>query len=426
MRKVFLVMKREYLTRVRTKAFVIGTFLVPLLMLALIAIPAIIATRQSSRTMKLAVIDETGNLTAALIQGLTEKLPSGDPAYRIVRHLEHVRPQDDPKLRAELLAQVNRGELDGFLILPTHLLDGEAAAFHTLNPGDMAVSNAVRRALDDAATAERLKARGLKVENVRELVGGVNLTVVKVTKEGEVVEKGQTIITAIVLMFLLYMTIFVYGLATMQSVQEEKNTRVVEILVSSAQPTHLLWGKLLGVGAVGFTQLAVWITSATLLGVYGAAVAAAVRPGASLPRFPIPPSILFFLAVFFVTGYFLYASLYAAIGAMVSSTEESQQVATPINILLGFSPALLGIIVRNPNSQLAIALSMIPFFAPVHMVLRITLQTPPLWQISLSVLIMVLTTSGIIYLAARVYRVGILMYGKRPTLVELARWLRYR
>jgi ABC-2 type transport system permease protein len=226
-------------------------------------------------------------------------------------------------------------------------------------------------------------------------------------------------------MLFLYMTIFVYGLATMQSVQEEKNTRVVEILASSIRSTHLLWGKMLGVGAVGFTQLAVWMGTGALLGAYGATAAAAFRPGVVLPRIQLPWSILAFIAIFFVAGYFLYASLYAAIGAMVSSTEEAQQVSTPINVLLGFSPVMLGLILRDPNSSTAVALSMIPFFSPVHMVLRITLQTPPLWQILLSILIIVATTSVIITLSARVYRVGILMYGKRPSLVEVVRWLRY-
>ena len=425
MRKIWLVVKREYLTRVRTKGFIFGTFAVPLIMLAMVIVPALLLARQASRTMKLAVIDGTGNLYSALAQGLDRKLPNGQPAYRIVRRVDSPSPPDQQKLREELRAQVNREELDGILFIPTKILEGEAAVLHTRNPGDFGTSNSIQRALDDAATAQRLKARGVEVKDVRALVGGVKLTLVKVTEEGEVVERGQTIILAIALMFFLYMTIFVYGLATMQSVQEEKNTRVVEILVSSLRPTHLLWGKLLGVGAVGFTQLGVWLTAGALLGTYGAVVAGMFRPGASFPRFPIPIHIMGFLAVFFVIGYFLYASLYAAIGAMVSSTEESQQVSAPINILLGFSPALLGVIIRNPNSPLAVALSMIPFFSPVHMVLRITLQTPPLWQILLSILIILTTTSGLVYLSARIYRVGILMYGKRPSLVELSRWLRY-
>jgi ABC-2 type transport system permease protein len=425
MRKVWIVVKREYWTRVRTKGFIFSTFAVPLIMLAMVIVPALLLSRQTSHTMKLAVIDKSSGLAEALAQGLDDKLPNRQPAYRIVRRVDSPSPPDEQKLGEELQAQINREELDGYLVIPAKILEGEPAVLHTRNPGDFGTSNAVQRALDDAATAQRLKARGLEVKDVRALVGGVKLTLIKVTEEGEVVEKGQTIILAIALMFFLYMTIFVYGLATMQSVQEEKNTRVVEILVSSLRPTHLLWGKLLGVGAVGFTQLAVWLTAGALLGTYGAAVAGLFRSGASFPRFPIPFSTMGFLAVFFITGYFLYASLYAAIGAMVSSTEESQQVSAPINILLGFSPALLGVIIRNPNSSLAVVLSMIPFFSPVHMVLRITLQTPPLWQIFLSIFIIVVTTSALVYLSARIYRIGILMYGKRPSLVELVRWLRY-
>ena len=425
MRKIGLVIKREYLTRVRTKGFLFGTVVVPLILIAMIVIPALIASRQSDRTMKLAIVDGTGNLAAAIIQGLSEKLTNGDPAYRIVRRVDSVAPEEEKRLREELRRQVNQGELDGFLLIPSQALEGEPAAFYTRNTGDFRLSTTVRRALDDAATVSRLKARGLEVENVRNLLGGIKLTLIKVTQDGEVVERGQTVALSIVLMLFLYMTIFVYGLATMQSVQEEKNTRVVEILASSIRPTHLLWGKMLGVGAVGFTQLTVWMGSGALLGAYGAIAAAAIRPGLTLPRISLPWPVMLFIAIFFITGYFLYASLYAAIGAMVSSTEEAQQVATPINVLLGFSPVMLGLVLRDPNSPTAVALSMIPFFSPVHMVLRITIQMPPLWQILLSLLIITLTTSGIVYVSARIYRVGILMYGKRPSLRELGRWLRY-
>jgi len=425
MRKIGLVIKREYLTRVRTKGFLFGTVVVPLILIAMIVIPALIASRQSDRSMKLAIVDGTGNLAAAIVQGLGEKLPNGDPAYRVVRRVDPVAPDEENRWREELRRQVNHGDLDGFLLIPSKALQGEPAAFYTRNMGDFRLSTAVRHALDDAATVSRLKARGLEVENVRNLLGGIKLTLIKVTQDGEVVERGQTVALSIVLMLFLYMTIFVYGLATMQSVQEEKNTRVVEILASSIRPTHLLWGKMLGVGAVGFTQLTVWMGSGALLGAYGATAAAAIRPGLTLPRISLPGLVLLLIAIFFITGYFLYASLYAAIGAMVSSTEEAQQVATPINILLGFSPIMLGLVLRDPNSPTAVALSMIPFFSPVHMVLRITIQMPPLWQILLSLLIITLTTSGIVYVSARIYRVGILMYGKRPSLRELVRWLRY-
>ncbi len=425
MRKVWLVVKREYLTRVRTRGFIFGTFAVPLFLVALVVILALVVSRQTAQTVKLAMIDNTGTIAGAVIQGLGQKLPGGAPAFEIVRRVDHPEPAVEARLRQELGRQVNQGEIDAFLVIPAGVLEGEPAIFHTRNPSDVGPSSTVRRALDDAATAQRLRERGLDVENVRALVGGVKLTLIKVTKEGDVVERGQTIVIAFVLTFFLFMTIFVYGLATMQSVQEEKNTRVVEILLSSLRPSHLLWGKMLGVGAVGFTQFAVWLTSGALLATYGAAAIAAFRPGASLPHISFPFLTLGFVVAFFIAGYFLYASLYAAIGAMVSSTEEAQQVSTPLNVLFGFSTVLLGVIIRDPNSPTAVAFSMIPFFSPVHMVLRITLQTPPLWQILLSFSIIVLTTSAIMHFSARIYRVGILMYGKRPSLRELVKWLRY-
>jgi len=199
----------------------------------------------------------------------------------------------------------------------------------------------------------------------------------------------------------------------------------VELLVSSLRPTHLLWGKLMGVGAVAFTQLAVWLGTGLAVGAYGRSAAELLWPGNRLPRIELPFLLIVFIVAFFMAGYFLYASIYAAIGAMVSSIEESQHVATPVNLLLGFSPVMLGFVLHSPNSSTAVALSMIPFFSPVHMVLRMAIQMPPLWQVLLSLAIVLLTTSGIVWLSARVYRVGILMYGKRPSLRELVRWVRY-
>ncbi len=425
MRKIGLVIKREYLARVRTKGFIFSTFIVPLMLVAIIGITAYVATHQSVRTQQLAIVDGTSSLAPAIAKGFDQSLRGGQPAYRVVRQAIAPAPDEERRLREELRAQVIRGQLDGFLLIPPGIFDGEKAAFHARNTGDVAFSAAVGRALNDAAAAHRLKEQGLDFEHIRPLLKGVPLDLIKVKDQGEEVERGQTIGLAIVLMTVLYMTIFVYGIATMQSVQEEKNTRVVELLVSSLRPSHLLWGKLMGVGAVGFTQLSVWLGTAAMVGIYGRAAAELFWPGNRLPRIELPFLVILFIVTFFIAGYFLYASLYAAIGAMVSSTEESQQIATPINILLGFSPVMLGFILRSPSSPTAVALSMIPFFSPVHMVLRMSLQMPPLWQILLSLAIILLTTSGIIWVSARIYRVGILMYGKRPSLRELVRWVRY-
>lgn len=426
MRKIALVFKREYLARVRTKGFIFSTFVVPLMVVAIIVITAYVASHQPVRTRQIAVIDGTGNLSGAIARGLDQPLRGKVPAYRVAREERAASPAEESKWREEFRARVLRGELDGFLLIPSGYLNGEKPLFYARNTGDVALSTVVRRALDEACAAYQLKARGLDYESIRSLLKGAPMTLIKVKGEGEEEEeRGQTIGLAVLLMMVLYMTIFVYGIATMQSVQEEKTTRVVELLVSSLRPTHLLWGKLIGVGAVGFTQLAVWLATGLAVGAYGRAAAELLWPGNRLPRIELPFLLIVFIAAFFIAGYFLYASLYAAIGAMVSSTEESQQIATPLNLLLGFSPAMLGFVLRSPNSSTAVGLSMIPFFSPVHMVLRMALQMPPLWQVLLSLAIILLTTSGIIWLSARVYRVGILMYGKRPSLRELARWVRY-
>ena len=193
----------------------------------------------------------------------------------------------------------------------------------------------------------------------------------------------------------------------------------------SVRPVHLLTGKILGVAAVGLTQYLIWMCTAGLVSTYGAAMGAAYLPAAGAPHFHLPASFLVYPVIFFLAGYFFYASIYAAVGSMVSSEEELQQVQMPVTMVLVACFVLYPVIQRAPNSPLAVTLSMIPLFSPILMVFRITTQTPPFWQIALSLAICAAATIVVVRISARIYRVGILMYGKRPSLVELLRWLRY-
>jgi ABC-2 type transport system permease protein len=334
--------------------------------------------------------------------------------------------QPDSGARAELLADVQNGELDAYLLIPKDATEGQAAAeFHTRNPGDMNMTGSLERAVSDAVITRRLEARGIRVGNVSRVIRGVDLKLMKVTEHGESEEKGQTFFAAIVLGMLLYTTLIVYGMATMRSVMEEKSTRIIEILVASARPFHLLSGKILGVAAVALTQCLIWATTGGLIAAYGATMASAFRPGTSLPRFHLPLAWAVYFLVFFLTGYLLYASLYAAVGAMVSTEQEAQQVQTPLTLIIVVSFLLFNVILHDPNSRLSVVLSIVPFFSPILMMLRIAIQTPPLWQIALALALSLLTTLGVVQFSAKVYRVGVLMYGKRPSLVELLRWLRY-
>ena len=423
MRKIWLIVKREYLTRVRTKAFLFTTIAVPALLVGYMVLVVGIARRPASKTLRIAVVDEVGDLAQPISTGLTDKLSNGRPAYEVVESLE--KPQGDENIFADLRAKILKGQLDGYLVVPPGVLEGKEAEFHTRNPGDVTRTGSLWRAMTDAVVSRRLSDRGVHVDDPSKLMKGVGVKVVKVTTEGESEERGETVLVGLMVGMILYMTLVIYGVSTMRSVLEEKTTHIVEILVSSLRPIQLLEGKILGVAAVALTQYLVWTVTGGLLAGYGAAMASTFSTGTTSFNIRIPAPLLVYTVVFFLGGYFLYASLYATVGAIVSSEQEAQQMQLPVTLPLILTMLLLTVVVRDSNSTASVVLSMVPFFAPVLMLVRIALQTPPLWQILLSLALMVVTTLGVVWFSARIYRVGILMYGKRPSLVEIFRWLRY-
>ena len=422
MRKVWLVIKREYLVRIRSRAFIVTTVALPVCRVGMMICSIMMATRESDHTLKIALLDDAG-FSKIIAAGFTAKLKNGQPLFQLVRTIE--QPQSEQKARDELAEQVRRGALDCYLVVPKGVLEGKAAEFHTQNPGDFQTAAVMHGAVDHAVISQRLSHRGVQIDNLSELVRSAAFTLVKIGKRGEAEDQGQTFIVVFSLILILYITLLVYGVATMRSVLEEKTTRVVEILASSARPSQLLTGKILGVAGVGFTQFLIWTVTAALISAYGAAIATAFRPGVSMPHFHIPLSLLMYAVLFFLAGYFLYAALYAAAGAMISTEEEAQQVQMPITLLIVVAFLLYPIVMRDPTSKASFVVSVLPFLSPILMVFRIGLQTPPFWQIVLALALSVAATVGLVYVSAKIYRVGILMYGKRPSLVELLKWLRY-
>ncbi len=423
MRKIWLIVKREYLTRVRSKGFIFSTIGLPLFSVGIFGVSLFLATRATDHTLKISILDNLGGLSTQIAAGLKGNLPNGKPHYEIVKILD--RPASEEDARKGLNDQIRAGQLDGFVEVPKGVLEGNDASFYTSNTGDFSTLGTLGKAVDNAVIERRLSDRGVHVDDLPKLVHGVDMTMVKVSKSGETEEKGQTFVVGFSVVMVLYITLVVYGVATMRSVVEEKTTRIVEILASSVKPVYLLAGKILGVAAVGFTQYLIWGTCGMLLSGYGSTMASAMRPGASLPNIHVPTSLLVYALIFFVVGYLLYASFYAALGAMVSSEEELQQVQMPVTILIVVAFILYPIVIRDANSTTSVIISMVPFFAPILMVLRIALQTPPFWQIALCLAISILTTLGVVQFSSKIYRVGILMYGKRPSVVELLKWLKY-
>ncbi|TAM81617.1 MAG: ABC transporter permease [Acidobacteria bacterium] len=422
MRKIWLVVKREYITRVRTKAFILGTLALPILSIAFLLISILLSGGSSGNSVRIVIIDEAGGIGDAVESALMENKSAAQPKTQVAQVVE----QPTPQLMAYFNSQIKNDEIEGILVLPKGLLNGTSAAeFYTRSMRAAALIGPLEQAVSTVIISRRLSAEGKKVggmKNVFDLVR-VQLVNPSLQKEEDPAETNFTI--AIIAGMVLYMTLIVYGMSTMHSVMEEKSTRMIEILVSSVKPFDLLAGKILSVGAVALTQYLVWAVAVGVLFASAASVTAFVRPGATTPGISLSPSLLIYLVVFFLAGYFLYSALYAAAGAIVSNDEEARQAQMPLTLMILCSFMLFNVILNNPNSTLSVILSMTPFLSPILMTLRVAMQTPPLWQIILALAFSIATTIYTIRLSAKIYRVGILMYGKRPTLKELRRWLRY-
>jgi ABC-2 type transport system permease protein len=421
MHKLWLIIKREYVTRVKTKGFVIGTLIVPLIGIAFTLFIVSMVGHQSTQATRLALVDQVGGIAPVIAADLQAKQVNGKPQFNIDESIE--KPADPDALQERLRARINAGGLDGYLMIPRDLT--KSTELHTKNPGNFSMMGPIVSAVNEAMIEARLNARGIHVDDVSALVKGADLRVIKVSKEGESVEKGQTFGIAIAIVILLYMSLLMYGIVTMRSVLEEKTTRTMEVLISAVSPSQLLAGKILGVAGVAITQFIIWSATVVLLGSYGVALSAMSGGGSILSGFHVPVSLMVWSVVYFLCGYFLYSALFAAVGAACSNEQDAQQLQWIAMAPLVCTMMIYWVVLTDSNSRTSVILSEIPFFGPVLMPLRVSLQTPPPWQLALSIVLLLLSIAVVILASAKIYRVGILMYGKRPTLPEMFRWLRY-
>ena len=421
MRKLRLIIKREYLTRVKTKGFIIGTIIVPLLGVAFCLLIIFLVRHKPSQTMRLVVVDNSGTLAQPITHNLDGKLENGQPEFTIVETIVH--PASPDAVQQDLRSRINSEKIDAYLWIPADAT--QSFELHMRNPDNFALIGPLSGAVDQAVISARLSDRGVHLDDVKEILRGTDLKLLKVSEAGESVEKGQSIGIAIALVILLYTALLMYGIITMRSVLEEKTTRTMEVLISAVTPFELLLGKILGVAAAAFTQFAIWMISTALLFSYGALAAAGMGAGSALSGVHIPISLVLYAGVFFFGGYFLYSAMFAAIGSACANEQDAQQLQWIAMAPLVFCMVIYSLVLNDPSSTTSIVLSEIPFFSPVLMALRISLQTPPFWQIALALVLLFLTTIVSIYASAKIYRIGILMYGKRPSIVEMFRWLRY-
>jgi ABC-2 type transport system permease protein len=424
--QIYLVLKREYLTRVKSKVFIISTLLIPLGFVAYIALIIGIQFWESEPRQDIAIHDQTSVLVDRLIEQNEERYQNlSDVSVDSIRTL------------------VQAGQMDGYILLTEEHVTGNATPeFIYTGSSSMALQASIRSELREVIREERL-ARAEVTEDVRNIFDStVALHSRKLTETGVEEEDHAAFYSALgfILGLIIFFSLFMYGTIIMRGVIEEKSNRIIEVIASSIRPIELLTGKILGITSVALTQFLVWTGLIFLIGLAASPLAMmlagdiSVDPAAAqtvegidpatfqIPA--VPPSLIILFFTFFILGYFLYSALFASIGSAVDSESDTQQLMMPVFILLFIGFFLNVEVVQNPDSALSIFGSLFPFFAPMNMITRLAISSVPFWQIAVSILLMIATIAGTMLLSARIYRVGILQYGGKAGYKDLLKWFR--
>jgi ABC-2 type transport system permease protein len=411
MHNVWLIAKREYLERVRTRAFLLSTILIPLLMGGGI-VGSILAGGRAKSTSHITIVSPDQQLAT----DLQTELQSGKGSRMTV---DIISPGNSAT-QATLDSMLADRQIDGYLWITPAANPNERPnfSFTPRSAGDISTKETITSALRTVLMRERLAHNGMVASDVDALMEPVK---VDTTQAGKNADTVSSFVAVYVLFFLMYMVILLYGMNVARSIIEEKTSRVFEVLLSTIRPEEMMAGKVIGVGAVGLTQVAVWLATAVIL--TSTSLITSVASGNI--HVSLTASQIIFFVVYFLLGYLLYSSVAAALGAMVNSEQELQQLNMILVMPLAACMFALSVVIPNPDGFVARVISMIPFCSPLIMYLRISLGHPSAKEIALSIVLMIATIYAILWVASRIYRVGILMYGKKPNLPEILRWLKY-
>ncbi|MGC2475501.1 MAG: ABC transporter permease [Candidatus Sulfotelmatobacter sp.] len=428
MRNTWIILKREYLERVRTRTFLVLTLLAPAIMTALMILPAKLAT-MGEKAQHFVIVASTQQFGETVRQQLMSE-PMGGEEAEAEGSATQRKPEDQYVIdvdtnsteteQASLRDKVSNRDIDGFLWLTDDAIAAHKVDWDTREMAGSREKSWIGDAVNRIVKQQELAKAGLPSAQSQELLTPVKVESVRIEHGREAKGSGNgRFLEIVVMVMLIYVAVLLYGISVMRSVLEEKTSRIIEVLLSSASSTELMTGKLLGVGLVGLTQIVVWTVMAGVI----ALPSLAAQPNFS--ELQISPLVMISFVLYFLFGYLLYSTMYATIGAITTTEQEGQQLQFLIVMPLVLSVFMLAPVLRTPDSAVVVWLSMVPFFSPIVMYARIVVQTPPLWQIALSLVLMVATIAGLVVLCARIYRIGVLIYGKRPTLPEILKWLKY-
>ena len=414
MRNIWLVARREYLEQVRGRAFKMTTFGVPAIFAAIFGIGYI--SSMGLGAGKHLAIASSDPLLAQEIKGqLTESKKSKT-------QVDVISPATEAD-RVTLTRKVQQRQIEGFLWVDTPQGQTPTATYTSQSAGDFITSARMKDAISHAVLDARLQSGGMQHDNADKLVSGISLDTFQVKKNGSVVKSNATASfwKGYIMAILLSMTTMIYGMNVARSVIQEKTTRIFEVMLAITRPSEMLAGKLIGVGAVGLTQIGIWLVAGALL--IGSPLAAATISGQFALHISITETVLF--PVYFLLGYLLYSSLFAGLAATCETEQELQMYMPLAAMPTWISFALIMVVINDSNSAWAVAASLFPPTAPIVMFLRMASEIPPMWQFAVSIGLLALSIWATLWISAKLYRVGILMYGKRATMPEVMRWLRY-
>ena len=450
MNKFLAVVRHEYRKIVLRWSFVIGTMLFPLLAAATVVVPALIFSIEGE-PVRIVVLDEGSGIgprvreiveTGAAKRTTTRVNPSMKDQLQMSQEEKlqlaaerqsggQVRVVDyDPQGKSydesegHLRSMVMAKEIDGYIIVPSGVVEGTGVArYFSRKAGDFVTNKLLEESVNEAVRAKRLADADIDETALADINRKVSFDVRKIDQSGETASEGIFAVS-FVIGLMIYIVLAIYGQQVLGAVVEEKETRIAEILFSSASPFVLMLGKLVGVGLAALTQMSAWMLTAAAVTAYGFAASGLVGSGIEIPAIPLHVVGLFLL--YFLLGFFLYASIFALIGSMVTTVQEGGQFSLPPILLLLVGFYFSTAVIRDPGSSVSFWVSVVPFLAPITMPVRIMAEMPPLWQILLSVAVNLAAIGIMVWLSGRVYRIGMLMYGKRATIPEVIRWIRTR
>jgi len=441
-KKTIAVLRREYLMAVRKKSFIIITLLMPLLMSGLMFGSYLIGMKGLGQK-NVVVIDGTGRLEEAITHLQEPEAPRGELEKAMAKSVERSNPRiaivieyvdsakkdPDATAKTHLLRLLSAGtpesqRVDGVLVIPPSVFaDSETSMkYYSRSSTDLIAQETLSRTVNGEIQKARLTSRGIDPNEVDSILDRIQVDAVQLTRGGEKKTGGElNLLVGFLFAAMLLIPSLVYGNEVMRGIVQEKTDRVVEILISSMTPMELLSGKILGLASVGLTQLLIWMLMAGVFGVFSGGLAAGI--GFNLFQF-LRLDVLVYFAVFFVLGYLLYVCFYAIAGAICNSEKEAQQFIQPVMLVLMIPWFLMMPIIMNPDSPLSVGLSFFPLFSPITMFARVLVSEPRGWEIAVSITITIATILGLFWVTGKVFRMGILSYGKRPTIPELWRWLK--